>query len=200
MIVTQLALLQNLRCNVVGCATQRRSSDGVHVFASDKQCSQAEITNFGIHMRVEEDVAHLQITMNNAFSMHVLDGTSDLDGVEARFGFGQTLSSFNHVHQRTVGAKLEDKIGAIGEGKGAVKLDDVLVSHLGMDLKFCLKLIHASVDPTPSAEQICSYLLLHLWGHLALDDLESMALVGRLLEAFIANSKTSFAKKFSNFV
>lgn len=98
-----LPLLKNLRSNIVWRAAQRRPSNGLHVPTSHHQRSKAEVANLGIHLVIQKDVAHFQISVNNTLAVHVFDGAGDLDGVESDFGFGEALSTLYHVHKRPVG-------------------------------------------------------------------------------------------------
>ena len=64
------------------------------------------------------------------FAVHILDGTGNLNGVEADLGLCQTFSSLHHVHEGTIIAKLEHEVCAIVEGEGPQELDNILVPHL----------------------------------------------------------------------
>lgn len=143
-IMALLALFQDLRCDVVWCSAKGRSADSVHITSCNQKSRETKVTNLGIHLRVEEDVAHLQISVDDALAMHVLDCASDLNRVEANLGFGEAFSSLHHIHEGAVGAELEGQVCRLVEGEGSEELHNVLVVHLGMDLKLGLELHHVS--------------------------------------------------------
>jgi hypothetical protein len=140
-VMSLLSLLQNFRGDVVGSTAQRGSADGLHIPTSNQERSQTKIANLGIHLRIEEDVAHFEIAVDDSFAVHVLDRTGDLHGIEANLRFRQALASLDHVHERGVGAQFEDEVCAIVESERSEELDDILVLHLGMDLKLGLELL-----------------------------------------------------------
>ena len=94
-----LALLEDLGGDVVGRSAQGRSPHDLHVLARQEQSSQAKIANLDIHVLVEEDVAHLQVAVDDALHVHVLDGAGNLDRVESHLGFRHTLAPLDHVHK-----------------------------------------------------------------------------------------------------
>lgn len=102
MIVTASSLLKDLGRNVIGGATQRSSSDGVHVISRHHKSSQAEVANLGVHVLIQKDIAHLQITVYNALLVHVLDRAGNLYCIETHLGLCQALSLLDHLHERTV--------------------------------------------------------------------------------------------------
>lgn len=138
--MTLLSLLENFGCDVIGRATQSCPSYGLHIAAGNEQSSQSKVANLGVHSVVEEDVTHLQISVNDALSMHVLDGSGDLHRVESNLGLRQPLALLDHVHKRTIGAELENKIHAVMKRERSEELDNVLLVHLRVDLEFGLEL------------------------------------------------------------
>lgn len=157
------ALFEDFGSNVIRSSAEGRAANGVHVAARYQQRRQAKVANLCIHVRVEEDVAHFQVSVNNAFAVHVLDSAGNLHRVETDLGLGKALSALDHVHERAVGTQLEDEIGAIVEGKGSEKLDDVLVAHFRVYLQFRLKLINNVSMPVFMARQVCHLLFAPSW-------------------------------------
>lgn len=194
------ALFENLGGNVVGRAAQRRPPHDLHVLAGEEERSQTKVANLGVHVLVEEDVAHLEIAVDNALGVHVLDGTGNLDRVEADLWLRESLSSLDHVHQGAVGAQLQDQVGAALKGEGAVELDDVLVAHLGVDLQFGLELEKALGLGWPETLGVGAHLLLHLGRHLALDNLEGVALGGARELSIVADGKAALAEHLADLV
>lgn len=134
-------LLQDLGGNIVRSAAECGPSDGVHVVTSHQEGSQSEVADFRVHVPVKKNIAHLQITVDDALSMHVFNGTGNLHSVKAYFGFCQTLPPLYHLHQRSVRAELEGEVCAVVERKGAVELNDVMLSHFRVYLELGLELI-----------------------------------------------------------
>jgi hypothetical protein len=66
-------------------------------------------------MRIEENIAHLQVTVDDALGMHVLDCSSNLDRVESDLGLSDSLAPLDHVHERPVVALLQNEIRAVVE-------------------------------------------------------------------------------------
>lgn len=129
-VVAFLAFLEDLRGDIVRSPAQGSSPNGVHILASDKQCSQPKVPNLGIHVLVQENVAHLQVTVDDSLAVHVLDSAGNLDGIESDLGFRQALSPFDHIHKRPIRTQLQDEIGAVFKRERPVELDDVLLLHL----------------------------------------------------------------------
>lgn len=134
------SLLENLWSDVVGSSAKSCATNCLHVPTSYQQRSEAEIANLGVHLSIQKDVSHFQITVNDSFVVHVLDGASDLNCVEANFGLSETLPSLNHIHERTIRANFENQVCALVERKGAEEFDNVLLPHLGMYLELGLEL------------------------------------------------------------
>lgn len=140
MVMALLPLLQDLGGDVVRGAAESGTSYGLHVSSGHHQGSEAKVANLSIHPRVEKDVAHLQVTVDDSFTVHVFDSTRNLDGVEAHFGFGETFSPLDHIHERAVGTEFKDEVCGLLKAKCAEEVDDILVLHLGVYLQLGLKL------------------------------------------------------------
>ena len=140
MIVSLPALCENLGCDVVGCPT-KRSSPIQRIFAlREHQGSEAKVANLHVHVVIEEDVAHLQVAMDDVLAMEIFDGPTYLDHESADFRLGQELPLLDHLHQRAVVAELQDHKSRFAESEGSMELDDVRVMHLGVDLELCFEL------------------------------------------------------------
>ena len=112
----------------------------MHISTCHQESGKSKIANFRVHLGIEKDVAHLQITVDDTFAVHVLNRTSDLDRVETDLGLGETFPSLHHIHQGTIGTQLENQVGAPFVGKSSQELDNILVLHLGMNLELGLEL------------------------------------------------------------
>ena len=122
----------------------------MHISTCHQKSGKPKITNLCVHLGIEEDVAHLQISVDNAFAVHVLNRTSDLDRVETDLGLGETFPSLHHIHQGTIGTQFENQVGAPFERKGSQELDNILVLHLGVNLELGLELDELDMSHVPS--------------------------------------------------
>jgi hypothetical protein len=78
--------------------------------------------------------------VDDPFGMHILDCACHLHSPKSDFWFGDIFSLLYHIHQRSIWAELQYYVGAFLIGKSTVKLDDIGVLHLGMNLELRLKL------------------------------------------------------------
>jgi len=140
LVIVSLALCEDFWGEIVGSATHSGSPDSLHILAVDEQGGQAKVTDLDVHVVVEEQVARLQVTMDNVARMQVLDGARDLDNQTADLGHGKRLALLEHVGERATRAQFEDDICALAKGKGAVKANNVGMAELGVDLEFRDKL------------------------------------------------------------
>ena len=121
--------------------------------------------------------------MDNAFGVHVLDRASHLDRPKSYLWLGNVFSFLDHVHQRSIGTKLQNDVCALFVRECSMKLDDIRVVHLGMNLEFCLELL----------------LHLLLW-HVALDNLQGVSLLRSNELSIVADCESSLAQAFACFV
>jgi hypothetical protein len=112
MVVASLVLFQNFRSDVIWCTTKCCSPTSIHIFAGHQQGSQAKVSDLHVHFPVKKYIPHFQIAVNDPLCMHVFDSTSHLYSPEAHFRLCNKLPSFDHIHERSVWAKLEHNIGA----------------------------------------------------------------------------------------
>ena len=141
-----LALFQDLGRDVVGRATEGASPVLRVLLVRDQEGSEAKVADLDVHMLVEEDVPHLQISVDDVLVMHVFDGAAGLDEIRAHLWLREVPSPPDHVHHGPVVAETKDDVGALGKREGAVELDDVGVMHLRVNLEFCLELFGRSAS------------------------------------------------------
>lgn len=140
MIVTLLAPLKDFWRNIVWRATKRSSSTSGHVLPRHQQSRESEVTDFDVHIPVQENIAHFQVPMYDTLRMHVFDATRHLDRIETNFRLRNEAPFLHHVHERPVWTKLKYDICALLEGESAMKLHDIRMPHFRMDLELCLEL------------------------------------------------------------
>ena len=84
-----LFAFKNFWCDVVGSSTDCSLPLSVEL----KLGSQTEVTNLDLHLVVEEQVAELEISVDDTVAVQVLDGCADLIDVALDLKFVQSLSS-----------------------------------------------------------------------------------------------------------
>lgn len=92
-----------------------------------------EVSNFEIHVVVEEDVAHLEVAVDDAVAVHVLEGGDDLVHVVAGLLDGELLALLDHLAEGLVGAEFEDDVDVLLVLEDGVELDDLLVVECFVD-------------------------------------------------------------------
>ena len=107
MVMSSLVLGKNFGGDIVGSTTERSPSAILPVLASHQERSKPEVTNFDIHVFIQEYVSHLEIPMNDTSGVHILDSSCYLDRPKPYLGFCNIFSLLNHVHQGAIGAELE---------------------------------------------------------------------------------------------
>lgn len=176
MIMSSLVLGKDLRGNVVWRPAECCSSTSLPVFSRHEESCETKVADLHIHILVQEDVSHLEITVDDAFGVHILDRTSHLDRPESYLGLRDKLPLLDHVHQRSIWAEFQNDVCAFLKGKRSVELDDIGVVHLGMDLEFCLEFL----------------LHLLLW-HQALHNLKGVSFLCADELSIIANGESSLS-------
>ena len=84
-----LLAFEDLRRDIVGSTANRALSLTVELELG----SETEITYFDFHLVVKEQVTELQISMDDAMTVEILDGSADLVDVALDFKFVESLTS-----------------------------------------------------------------------------------------------------------
>ena len=85
--------LQNLRCEVVGSAT----NCALLLALVENLGCEAKISNLQSHIISEEEVAELEISVDNFARMHILHGLDQLLDVESSLNLMKALATFDQV-------------------------------------------------------------------------------------------------------
>jgi hypothetical protein len=99
-----------------------------------------KVANLDVHIRVQEEVTKFQIPMDDLVSVHVVACADELDHEKASFGFGESATAAQHVHERSRGAELKRHVDIVIVFEALLEVDDVGVLERAMDLNFCVKL------------------------------------------------------------
>ena len=68
------------------------------IFFGNKHGSQAKIAQFDIHVAVEKDVAHFQVSMRDISLVEVFDCAAELNHEPAYLGQAQAFPLMDHLH------------------------------------------------------------------------------------------------------
>ena len=112
MVMSSLFLGKDFGSNIIGSAAERSPSAVLPVLASHQECSKSEVANFDIHVLIQEYVSHLEISMNDASGMHILDSSCNLDRPKPHLGLRNIFPLLDHIHQGTIRAEFEHNICA----------------------------------------------------------------------------------------
>lgn len=127
---------QHLRRNIV-----RRSTDRLLPLPGTlDQRREPEIADLNVHVRVEEKVAELQVTVDDLVFVHVVAGADELDHEEAGFWLAEFASRAEHVGEGAHGAEAEGHVDVGFVFEDVMKFDDVGVLEGAVDLDLGVKL------------------------------------------------------------
>lgn len=134
--------------------------------------------------------------MRDVSLVHVFDRTAELDHEPSDLRYRYTFPFPYHVHDRSIGAQLQDHVSASVKGECAKELNDIRMSHFRMDLEFGPELSQYVNFNVSQGSGLQSNLLFHLLlAHLRPDHFHRKhpAIAQQL--SFIADRKTSLPQK-----
>lgn len=91
------------------------------------QCGKTKVSDFDIHVRVQENITELQVAMDDLVGVHVMTPADKLDHKEARFRLSKAPTATQQVHEGTVGTKFQSHIYIIVIFETFVELNDIRV-------------------------------------------------------------------------
>ena len=91
------------------------------------QCGQTKVADLDVHVLVKEDVAKLEITVNDLMCVHVMTRADELDHEEASLRLSEAPTSAEHVHEGAIMTELEGHVHIIIVLKAFLEPDDVRV-------------------------------------------------------------------------
>mmetsp|Transcript_25506 Transcript_25506/g.61327 ORF Transcript_25506/g.61327 Transcript_25506/m.61327 type:complete len:397 (-) Transcript_25506:312-1502(-) len=140
-----LVALDDFWGNVVG-----RPADGLALLVGGVDATrQAKVSDLDVHGLGEEEVAELEVSVDNVAIVHEAHGLHYLVHEEARLLFCERLPAFDHLVDALVVAELKEDVAVDLVLEEVLVLADVGVLHRSMDLDFSLKLL-----PGPALDQI----------------------------------------------
>ena len=137
--VTLLAF-KHLRSDVV-----RSTTDGSLALAIELQLgSETEITDFDLHFVVKEEIAELEISMDDAMTVEVLNGGADLVDVALDLELVEALAAAQQLVQRLVLAQLQEDVDVLGVLEEVLEADDVVLVQGSVNLDLTHQLLLGS--------------------------------------------------------
>lgn len=164
-------LVEDLRSNVVWRAAERLLALAV-VFDTR---SQAEVANLDVQVVIQEEIAELEIAVDDFVVVEVFDPAHDLVDVVAALVLGNDLSALVQLHHGALLAQLEDDVHVEGIVEEAMEADNVLVEERFVDLNLLGHLL----------------LLIVLHHQLLRDDLAGEGFIGCYIYNLIAFGESS---------
>lgn len=132
-----LLLLENLRSDIV-----RRSTHRPPLLLLELQLSsQTEVASFYLHLLGEEQVAELEVSMNDPVLVHVLDGLQYLLTVALDLELREPLTPLNLLVECRVAAQFHHDVDILVVFKKVFELDNIGVVHGAMDFDLTLQLV-----------------------------------------------------------
>lgn len=104
------------------------------------QCSQTKVSDLNVHVGIQEDIAELEIPVDNLVHVHVVACTNELNHEETGLWFGEPASTAEHIHQGAVMTKLKGHIDVFIIFETVLEPDDVRVAESTVNLDFCVEL------------------------------------------------------------
>lgn len=112
---------QHFRGNVIGCP-----ADGLFPLSwIFDEGSQAKVSNFDIHLGVQEEITKLQVSVDDLMGVHVVAATDELDHEVASFRFSEAFAATEHVHKRAIMAQLEGQVDVVAVLETIEEGDDI---------------------------------------------------------------------------
>lgn len=103
--------------------------------------SKAKVTDFDVHVGVEEQITEFEVTVNDLVRVHIVACTDELYQKEACFWFCEATPATEHVHERATVTEFEGHVYVVIIFETFVKADDVWMRKGAMDLYFRVELM-----------------------------------------------------------
>jgi len=186
--------LEHLRCEVVG-----RAANCTLLFAlvEDLGC-KTEVTDLETHTIGQEEVAQLQVAVDDFARVHILHCFDQLVDVVASFDFMQALAALDKVGKRLVGANIEHDVHVLFVFEVAVEAHHILVIERAMNLDLTRQLLTGlgsrEVSFGDHFESPCQILVIF-----SLDRVDSAHFVALGEASFSKEAPTLVANKLARF-
>jgi hypothetical protein len=120
---------QHFRRDVV-----RSTANGSFLFSIKIELgSQTEVTQFDLHFIIDEQIAQLQVSVNDSVGVQVLQSTDDLHGVALDLQLVKSFPAFEKFIETVVGAQFKQDIDILHVFEKVHKLSHVHMLHRPVD-------------------------------------------------------------------
>jgi hypothetical protein len=128
---------QHFRCNIV-----RSTTNGLLPLARAlNERSESKVTDFDIHIYIEEQVPQFEITMDDLVRVHVVARPNELYHKVSCFWLGEAPPATEHVHERATWAKFECHVDVLVIFKTILETHDVGMFECAMNLNLGVQLV-----------------------------------------------------------
>lgn len=133
--------VEDFRCDVVG-----RAADGAFLFAREFEFGgETEVAKFDFHAVADEQVAELEISVDDSICVEVLECLDDLNGVAKGFEFGDALATLDELVEGLMRAEFEENVDVFMIFEDVLELDDVGVMQALVDFDFGYEFLPSTV-------------------------------------------------------
>lgn len=140
-----LVAVNDLGSDVVGSA-----ADGLALLVGAGQAGgQTKVSDLDVEVLVEEEVAELEVAMDDVDAVHVSDGVKELLHVVLDLRLRESLPSLDHFVHGLVLAQLEEDVAVDLVLEEVLVLADVVVLEAAVDLDLGLQLL-----PCPGLDEV----------------------------------------------
>ena len=101
--------------------------------------SEAKVSNFEVHAVIEERIANLEVSVYNAFILHVLHTINQLPQKIPAFYLAQISAPMKQLVHRLVRANLKQQVDVLGVFEEVFKAHDIFMFQTHLDGDFLFK-------------------------------------------------------------
>ena len=130
-------ILNDFRCNVIGCPT-----NGFAFFVAIVDAGgQSQITDLDVQLLVEKQIAQFEIPVNDILVVQVLDCIQQMSHVVCGFGFRQSFATFEQFIQTLIVTQLQQDVTILLVFKEMFEFAHVRMLQRAMDFDLGLQLV-----------------------------------------------------------
>lgn len=131
------SIKQHFRCDIV-----RGTTNSFFPLARAlNEGSEPKVTDFDVHIYIEEQVSQFEITMDDLVRVHVMACSNELHHEVSCFWLGEAPAATEHVHERAAWAKLECHVDILFIFKTILETHDVGMFKCAVNLDLGIQLL-----------------------------------------------------------
>ena len=106
----------------------RRTANGALALTVELEFrGETEVTDFDLHLVVQEEVTQLQVTMDDSVAVKVLHRSADLVDIALDFELVEALTATEELVKGLVLAQLEENVDVLGVLEEVLEANDVIL-------------------------------------------------------------------------